>query len=90
MQRFLANLHAQFFRNKTERDEKSWEWLKKEKLKKETAQDQALRTDMGLNSELIKRSCHLHVEYVGIGTKRLQMTITNKNNSLFTHITLRS
>lgn len=34
MQRFLANLHAQFLRNKTERDEKSWEWLKKEKLKK--------------------------------------------------------
>ena len=25
-----------FFRNTTERDEKSWEWLKKEKLKKET------------------------------------------------------
>ena len=35
MQRFLAKaLHDQFFRNTTERDKKSWEWLKKEKLKK--------------------------------------------------------
>ena len=45
-------LHGQFWRNTAEiRDKKTWEWLKKGRLKKETegmimaAQDQALRTN---------------------------------------------
>ena len=45
-------LHGQFWRNTAEIiDKKTWEWLKKGRLKKETegmimaAQDQALRTD---------------------------------------------
>ena len=44
-------LHGQFFRSTQDRDEKSWEWIKKGKLKKETegflmaAQYQALRTN---------------------------------------------
>ena len=44
-------LHGQFFRSTQNRDEKSWEWLKKGTLKKETegllmaAQDKVLRTN---------------------------------------------
>ena len=51
-EKYLAKpLHGQFFRGTENRDERSWEWLKRGKLKKETegllfvAQDQALRTN---------------------------------------------
>ena len=54
-------LHGQFLRSTDDkRDPKSWEWLKRGKLKKETegllmaAQDQALRTNSG-NKRLIDK-----------------------------------
>ena len=60
-EKYLAKpLHGQFFRGTENRDERSWEWLKRGKLKKETelllfaAQDQALRTN-SLKSRIDKQ-----------------------------------
>ena len=61
-------LHGQFFGSTQDRDEKSWEWIKKGKLKKETegllmaAQDQALRTNSikcRVDKQKVSPSCRM-------------------------------
>ena len=61
-------LHGQFFRSTQDRDEKSWDWVEKGKLKKETegllmaAQDQALRTNSNkcrIDKQKVLPSCRM-------------------------------
>ena len=84
-------LHGQFWRNTLIRDKKTWEWLKKGRLKKEmedmisAAQDQVLRTN-SIKRIIDKQMCLQSVECAEKVMRQLAISYGNATNMLKSNI----